>query len=114
MKQGEVWKIDLDPTGSAGKKARLSCVVVNNDHVGLLPLKIVVPLVEWKDKFAAAAWQIPIHASPDNGLRSKSSADTMRIRSLTDDHFIEKLGRISDRNLVRIKAGISIVLDLQS
>ena len=51
MKQGEVWKIILDSTVEAEIKNNGLCVIVNNNLIGRLPLKIVVPLIEWKDKY---------------------------------------------------------------
>jgi mRNA interferase MazF len=50
MRQGEVWQIDLDPTkGSEMRKTR-PAVIVNDDTLGKLPLKVVVPLTDWKDR----------------------------------------------------------------
>jgi len=46
MKQGEIWQINLDPTiGSEIKKTR-PAIIVNDDGLGKLLLKIVVPLTE--------------------------------------------------------------------
>ena len=43
MKQGEIWLVNLDPTvGSEINKAR-PAVIVNDDALGRLPLKVVVP-----------------------------------------------------------------------
>jgi mRNA interferase MazF len=58
MKRGEIWRINLDPTiGAEIKKSRF-CVIVNHNAIGILPLKIVVPITEWKDKFSKAPWLI--------------------------------------------------------
>lgn len=49
MKQGEVWLINLDPTvGSEIKKTRPG-IIVNDNTLGKLPLKVIVPLTDWKD-----------------------------------------------------------------
>jgi mRNA interferase MazF len=41
MKQGEIWQVNLDPTlGSEMKKSR-PYVILNNDMVGKLALKII-------------------------------------------------------------------------
>jgi mRNA interferase MazF len=46
MKQGEIWQVNLDPTlGSEMKKSR-PCIILNNDMVGKLALKIIAPLTE--------------------------------------------------------------------
>ncbi|MEN8241299.1 MAG: type II toxin-antitoxin system PemK/MazF family toxin [Chloroflexota bacterium] len=112
MKPGEVWQVNLDEAFGGFEKSH-PWVIVNHNNLGRLPLKIVVPLTEWKDAFAAAAWLIPIESLPENGLQKKSAADTFRIRSLPDDRFVEKLGSVSHEDLARIKVGLSVVLDLK-
>lgn len=43
MKQGEIWLLNLDPTiGSEIRKTR-PVVIVNDDSLGKLPLKVIVP-----------------------------------------------------------------------
>jgi mRNA interferase MazF len=42
MKQGEVWATNLDPTvGSEIKKTR-PAIIVNDDALGRLPLRIII------------------------------------------------------------------------
>jgi len=44
--RGEVWLINLDPTvGQEIRKTR-PAVIVSDDSVGVLPLKVIVPLTE--------------------------------------------------------------------
>ena len=46
MKQGEVWLINLDPTvGSEIKKTR-PAIIVNDNALEKLPLKIILPLTD--------------------------------------------------------------------
>lgn len=48
MNRGEVWLVNLDPTiGREINKIR-PAVIVNNNAVGILPLKIIVPITDWK------------------------------------------------------------------
>ena len=50
MLRGEIWLINLDPTvGSEIRKTR-PAVIVNDDSVGALPLKVIVPITEWKER----------------------------------------------------------------
>jgi mRNA interferase MazF len=44
MRRGQVWLINLDPTVGAEIKKTRPAVVVNNDAIGILPLKVVVPI----------------------------------------------------------------------
>ena len=52
MRRGEVWLINLDPTVGAEIKKTRPAVIVNDDAVGVLPLRVIVPLTEWKERFA--------------------------------------------------------------
>ena len=42
MKRGEIWLLNLDPTIGAEIKKTRPAVIVNHDHLGKLPLKIIV------------------------------------------------------------------------
>ena len=112
MKRGEIWRVNLDPTvGSEIKKSR-PCVIVNNDAVGILPLKIIVPLTGWQDKFEKGKWLAPIEASPQNGLRKKSAADTFQVRSVSEIRLIEKIGVLTEAEMKAIEQGLALSLDL--
>jgi mRNA-degrading endonuclease toxin of MazEF toxin-antitoxin module len=51
--RGEVWRIRFDPSeGDEIKKVRMA-VVVSQNAVGRLRLKIVVPITEWKPRYAS-------------------------------------------------------------
>ncbi|NOZ79301.1 MAG: type II toxin-antitoxin system PemK/MazF family toxin [Acidobacteria bacterium] len=48
--RGEIWWVNLDPTrGSETCKTR-PAVVVSSDAVSRLPVRLVIPLTEWKEK----------------------------------------------------------------
>lgn len=112
MKRGEVWRVNLDPTIGAEIKKSRPCVIVNRDSIGILPLKIVVPITGWQEKFEKAAWMIPIEASPRNGLSKKSVADTFQVRSLSEVRFIEKIGVLTENEIKAIGQGLALSLDL--
>ena len=46
MRRGDVWLINLDPTVGAEIKKTRPAVIVNDDAVGILPLKVIVPITE--------------------------------------------------------------------
>ena len=113
MKRGEVWRINLDPiVGSEINKSR-SCVVVNRDSIGILPLKIVVPIAGWQEKYEKAKWLIPIKASSHNGLQIKSVADTFQMRSVSHIRFIEKIGVLTEHEMKEIEQGLLLSLNLE-
>jgi mRNA-degrading endonuclease toxin of MazEF toxin-antitoxin module len=48
MYRGEVWLVNLDPTVGTEISKKRPCIIVNDDAIGILPLKVIVPLTDWK------------------------------------------------------------------
>lgn len=110
MKQGEIWLINLDPTvGSEIQKTR-PAIIVNDDTLGKLPLKIIVPLTDWKDRYAVAPWMIKLDPDTSNGLSKSSAADCFQIRSVSEERLIKRVGTLPESLLNDIKIGLSKVL----
>ena len=110
MKQGEVWLVNLDPTlGSEIKKTR-PAIIVNNNSLGKLPLKIIVPLTDWKDRYGVAPWMIKLSPDKDNNLTKDSSVDCFQIRSVAEERLIRKIGYVNPDVMERIRKSIAIVL----
>ncbi len=113
MKQGEIWLINLDPTVGAEIKKTRPAVIINHNALGKLPLKIIVPVTEWKDRYEVAPWMIKINASKENGLSKTSSIDCFQIRSVAEDRFLKKIGTIDNTLLNEIKKALIKVLSLE-
>lgn len=112
MKQSEIWLIDLDPTKGAEIQKKRPGIIVNDDRLGKLPLKIIVPITDWKDRYGIAPWMVKIEPNDTNGLTKTSSADCFQIRSLSQERLIKKLGFIDVTTLKEIKEAVIKVLDL--
>ncbi len=114
MKQGEIWLINLDPTvGSEIQKTR-PAIIVNDDALGKLPLKIIVPITDWKDRYEAAPWMTKIEPDKQNGLTKASAADSFQIRSVSQERFVKCLGSVSEKTMDKIRIGLAKVLSLDS
>jgi mRNA interferase MazF len=50
MRQGEIWEINLSPTVGAEIKKNRPAVIINDDAIGILPLRIIVPITKWNDR----------------------------------------------------------------
>jgi len=112
MKQGDIWLINLDPTvGSEIKKTR-PAVIVNDNTVGRLPLKIIVPLTDWKDRYEIAPWMVKITPYRQNKLKKTSAADCFQVRSLSEQRFVKKIGAVTQDTLDQIKDGLAKVLSI--
>jgi len=114
MKYGEVWLVNLDPTIGAEIKKTRPAVIVSNDLLGKLPLKIVVPITNWDEKFDQADWHVHILPTTANGLSKESSADTFQVRSISEVRLIRKLGKLDNAILSQIREGLKISLNLTS
>jgi mRNA interferase MazF len=114
MKQGEIWLINLDPTVGAEIKKTRPAVIVNDNSLGKLPLKIIVPLTEWKDKYEIAPWMAKIDSDKSTGLENTSSADSFQIRSVSHERFVKKIGKVSDKQMGEIRIGLSKVLSMDN
>jgi len=111
MNRGEVWRVELDPTlGSEIKKAR-PCVIVSSDNLGGHPLKVIVPLTNWKPEHDAFFWIVRIDPDEDNGLTKASSADAHQIRAVDRQRFLESVGVITEQQFADILGAVRYVLD---
>jgi len=110
MKRGEIWLVNLDPTiGSEIRKTR-PAVIISSDLVGILPLKVVVPLTDWKDRYSTALWMVRIDPEEPNGLSKPSAADALQIRSVSEQRLIKQLGVLTPMQVAQIVQAVLNVL----
>jgi len=114
MKQGEIWLINLDPTVGAEIQKTRPAIIVNDNALGKLPLKVIVPLTDWNDRYEIAPWMVQIIPDSINHLTKTSAADCFQIRSLSEERFVKNIGRISATNLDAIKEALSRVLSIET
>ena len=111
MKQGEIWEINLSPTIGAEIKKKRPAVIINDDAIGILPLKVIVPITEWKDRYHGAIWMVGIEPNNENMLKKRSAIDTFQIRSISTMRFIRMIGKVPSKTLAEIKTAIKAVID---
>jgi mRNA interferase MazF len=114
MKQNEVWLLNLDPTIGAEIKKTRPAIIVSDNSLRKLPLKIIVPITDWKERYEIAPWMIKIEPNSKNGLTKESSADCFQVRSVSQDRFVKRLGVISDSIMEEIRIGLSKVLSIDT
>ena len=112
MKRGEVWYVNLDPTLGAEIKKTRPAVIVSRDEIGRLPLRVIVPLTAWQDKFSQADWHVKIEASRSSGLEKTSSADALQVRSISTARLVNKIGELDRAQMQRIAQALRVVLNL--
>ena len=114
MKQGEIWLINLDPTVGAEIRKTRPAIIVNDNSLGKLPLKVIVPITDWKYRYEIAPWMIKIEPNSKNGLTKDSSADCFQVRSVSQERFVKRLGNVSEVITDEIKVGLSKVLSIEN
>jgi mRNA interferase MazF len=114
MRRGEVWLINLDPSLGAEIRKTRPAVIVNDDAVGVLPLRVIVPLTEWKGRYADAPWMVRVRPRPANGLDKDSAADAFQIRSVARERFVKLLGTLTDPEMKAIGGALALVLRIGS
>lgn len=112
MKQSEIWLINLDPTLGAEIKKTRPAVIVNDDTLGRLPLKIIVPITDWKESYDVAPWMIKIEPDNQNNLNKISAADCFQVRSIAELRFVKQIGSVNPDILDQIKEGLAKVFSI--
>lgn len=109
MRQGEIWLVNLDPAIGAEIKKTRPCVIVNDDSIGILPLKIVAPITEYKDRYKDVPWMVILTPNHENCLDKKSVIDLFQVRSVAEERLARPVGTIGQNQLLSVKAALKIV-----
>lgn len=112
MLRGQVWLVNLNPTVGREISKTRPAIIVNNNAVGILPLKVVVPITDWKDEFTDRLWMVRLEPSVENGLAKVSAVDTFQIRSVSEIRLIRQLGQLSELEIQLVSQALAIVLSL--
>ena len=112
MNRSDIWLVNLDPTIGAEIRKTRPAIIVSSDQVGLLPLKVIVPLTDWKDRYTAAPWMVRLDPDAQNQLQKTSAADCFQVRSLSERRMVRKLGIVSDAIMRKMELGLTRVLEL--
>jgi mRNA interferase MazF len=111
INRGEVWLVNLDPTIGAEIRKTRPVVVVNSDAVGVLPIKLVAPITEWKEYMTRNIWHVKIVPDKSNGLTKISAIDTLQLRGVDTKRFTQKLGSVSPVIMKNLITAIAAVIE---
>lgn len=109
MNRGEVWRLSpgTKPTGAG--EGRL-VVILSSDALAVLPLRVVVPLLAWREDFAAAPWMVRLPPVLHSGLNEAMAADVLQVRSVSTVRLHTRLGSLPQRLTDQIAAALGEVL----
>ena len=111
MKKGAVWYVNLDPAMGAEIKKTRPCIILNNDTIGRLPLKIIAPLTDFKERYKKVPWMVITKPTSKNGLSKISVIDVFQVRSVSQTRLVKKIGIVDDNILEACKQALDIVFD---
>jgi mRNA interferase MazF len=112
MLRGQVWLANLNPTVGREIRKTRPTIIVNDNAIGILPLKVIVPITDWKEEFAIRPWMVRLEPSTENGLGKISAVDTFQIRSVSETRLIQQLGQLSELEIQLVSQALAIVLSI--
>jgi mRNA interferase MazF len=102
--------VNFDPSVGAEQTKLRPAVVVNVPEVGRLPLRIVVPLTDWKPRYVEHVWFVYVPHTVENGLIKDSGADAFQVKSLSVNRFEAKIGALTAEQMDDIAAAIALCI----
>ncbi len=110
-RRGEIWLVNLNPTLGAEIRKTRPVVVVNSDEIGVLPIRLVAPITEWKDSFTENIWHVKLEPDLTNNLTKPSAVDTLQLRGLDTLRFVRKVGEVPLSTMDTIVVAIAAVIE---
>ncbi|WP_430711997.1 type II toxin-antitoxin system PemK/MazF family toxin [Nodosilinea sp. AN01ver1] len=111
--RGEIWLVDLDPTRGQEIQKTRPVVVISSNLFAPIPLRIVIPITTWQDRFDSRPFMVRLPATAVNGLSRDSAANVLQVRSLSTQRFVKKLGKLEPNWLAEILAGLVVCVDYE-
>jgi mRNA interferase MazF len=107
-KRGEIWLVDFDPSVGAEIQKVRPALVISVDTIGRLPLRLVVPVTDWKPQYAHYPWFVELPASSTNGLSKDSGADAFQTKSISLSRFVRLLGEVTPAQADDVAAAVAL------
>jgi mRNA interferase MazF len=113
IRRGELYWLDWSPGRGSEQSGQRPALVVGadagnrNEHY---PLTIVVAVSSTQRNIAT---HVHLQPSPENGLRTRSSAKCEQVLTVSKDRLLELLGRISGAELRQVDHALKRALELR-
>ena len=104
--------VEFDPAlGDEIRKIRPT-VVISVVHIGILHVRIIVPLTDWKDRYALRQWMVHITPTHSNGLKKESAADCLQCRSVSFERFKRRVGHLAPETLSDLAEALAMCIGI--
>ena len=103
MFRGEVW--ELAGRAKKGQGYAPQVVIISADALGSIPLRVVVPLTPWQEKYAHAPWIMRMPPVLNSGLEKAQAADALQVRSVSISRSTGAWGRFPQVSPLKLPRG---------
>ncbi len=110
MFRGEIWEFSPAKAKRTRAAQARRVVLISSDSLGVLPLRIVVPLVPWQEPFTNVPWMVRIPPTLHSGLDQTHAADALQVRAVMIPHLIRRVGELPRRLVDAIEAAVNSVI----
>jgi mRNA interferase MazF len=111
MFRGEIWELSLPKSKRSRAAQTRRVVLLSSDSLGILPLRVVIPLVPWNDTYASVPWMVRIPPTLHSGLDSVMAADALQVRSVLSQHLMRRVGELPRPLGDAIASEVAVVLE---
>ena len=112
MNQRDIWLVNLSPTVGAEITKTRPCVIVSSNEIGILPLKVVAPITDYKPHYDSVPWMVELSPDGVNNLSKRSVVDLFQLRSVSQIRLIRNLGKVTDVEFQKILDAIKIIFGI--
>ena len=110
-RRGEIWDVNFDSTVESEVQNICPTVVISSDNIGDLPIRVILPIIDWRDQFLGNVWHVYIKPNDTNGLTKASAVDALQIRGVDVRRFIRRIGRLNATLMEDIVAATTTIIE---
>lgn len=96
-----------------GITAPVQVVIVGSNAINVLPLRLVVPLLEWKEIHQNVPWMVRVTAGSWIKKGSTYTADALQVRSIAVDSLAQRVGSVSAEEFLLILLALRNVFEIE-
>ena len=86
-------------------------IIISAESFSSIPLRIIIPITSWQEKFSDRPFMIKISASPENQLDRDSAGNALQVRSISTERFVKKLGQVPEEILQELLSCLIVCVD---
>ena len=107
-RRGEIWRVDFEPVEGSEIGKERPAVVIGDEKLGRLQVRIVVPVTGWNEGYRFHPWMTEINPDARNGLSKPSAADALQIRTVSLMRFLGKIGTLPMQIVDEIASSVAL------